>query len=59
MSKEVQGKALSSFFTTKEKGLGLGLAIIKKFVTDHGGQIEVKSEKGRGKRFRITFPSYK
>jgi PAS domain S-box-containing protein len=59
MSKEVQEKLFSPFFTTKEKGLGLGLAIIKKFVTDHGGQIEVESEEGKGTRFRIILPGTK
>ncbi|MEM0118382.1 MAG: PAS domain S-box protein [Conexivisphaerales archaeon] len=59
MSKEVQENLFSPFFTTKEKGLGLGLAIIKKFVTDQGGQIDVESEEGKGTRFRITFPAYK
>jgi signal transduction histidine kinase len=36
------------YFTTKEKGTGLGLALTKKFIEDHGGQILVSSEVGQG-----------
>jgi signal transduction histidine kinase len=42
------------FFSTKEEGLGLGLAITYKIIKDHGGEIEVESEVGRGTRFKIT-----
>jgi signal transduction histidine kinase len=44
------------YFTTKEKGTGLGLALTKKLVEDHGGQITVKSEVGAGTTFTITLP---
>ena len=44
------------FFTTKSKGLGLGLAICKKFIEAHGGSISVKSKVGEGSRFDIRLP---
>jgi signal transduction histidine kinase len=46
------------FFTTKETGTGLGLAITHKVITEHGGHIEVKSQKGEGSRFIIRLPAY-
>ena len=44
------------FFTTKARGVGLGLAMVSKFVDSHGGQISLDSETGEGTTFRITLP---
>ena len=44
------------FFTTRQKGTGLGLALVKKTVTDHGGTIEVGSSELGGARFEIRVP---
>lgn len=44
------------FFTTKPKGVGLGLALVAKIVDEHGGRIRVWSELGRGTRFEVTLP---
>lgn len=44
------------FFTTKAKGMGMGLAACKKFVEMYGGSIEVKSEEGKGSTFTVKLP---
>ncbi|MFO1519498.1 MAG: sensor histidine kinase [bacterium] len=44
------------FVTTKRHGLGLGLAITKKIISQHGGKIEVESEVGKGTAFSVTIP---
>src|SRR5437016_4760574 len=49
-------RIFNPFFTTKEKGTGLGMAISKKIVEAHEGAIEVASEVGRGTEFKITLP---
>jgi len=42
--------------TTKAKGIGLGLAICKRFVEAHGGRIEALNERGKGATFKILLP---
>ena len=44
------------FFTTKPRGVGLGLAIVSKFIDSHGGKITVTSQAGKGSTFRIVLP---
>lgn len=58
MPREVMAKIFDPFFTTKPvgQGTGLGLSISYKIVQDHGGQIRVASEPGRGTRFLISLP---
>ena len=45
------------YYTTKEKGTGLGLMIVQRIVRAHGGRIEVESRVGHGTTFRIWIPS--
>jgi signal transduction histidine kinase len=44
------------FFTTKEDGTGLGLALSYAIVEQHGGAIEVDSQAGRGAVFKVKLP---
>jgi signal transduction histidine kinase len=44
------------FFTTKETGTGLGLTLVHQMVVEHGGEISVESEVGRGSAFQVTIP---
>jgi signal transduction histidine kinase len=49
-------RIFNPFFTTKEKGTGLGMAIAKKIVEAHEGTIDVVSEPGRGSEFAVALP---
>ncbi len=53
---EDQTKIFEPFFSTKVTGVGLGLSIIKKIVTDHNGDISVLSSKNRGSEFIVKLP---
>lgn len=53
---ESLGRIFEPYHTTKAKGTGLGLMIVKRIVESHGGQIEVASKEGQGTRFRISLP---
>jgi signal transduction histidine kinase len=44
------------FFTTKERGSGVGLAMAQKIVASHGGSLALESEGGPGARFRMRLP---
>jgi len=54
--KENREKLFTPFFTTKAKGMGMGLPICKKFVDANGGTIEVESEEGKGSTFTVKLP---
>ena len=55
---EVRDKVFDPFFSTKgpTKGTGLGLSICYSIIKDHGGTIEIDSEKGKGTQFTIKMP---
>jgi signal transduction histidine kinase len=44
------------YFTTKEKGSGIGLSMVYRIVQLHDGEVEVQSTPGHGTRFRLVFP---
>jgi signal transduction histidine kinase len=44
------------FFTTKPRGVGLGLAMVSRYIDNHGGKITVASQPGEGAAFRIHLP---
>ncbi len=46
-------KIFEPYYSTKKSGVGLGLSIVKKIIEEHDGNIEVKSELGKGTRFNI------
>ena len=56
MSTEMLARLGEPFYTTKEKGTGLGLMVCFKIVENHGGSIEVNSQQGSGTTFTITLP---
>jgi two-component system sensor histidine kinase HydH len=56
MATEVLDKIFHPFFTTKDKGTGLGLAVIHKIITDHHGTVTVESAAGEGSTFTVRLP---
>ena len=56
MDQETSNNLFNPFFTTKEKGSGLGMAITQKIIEDHQGTIEVMSEVGKGTTIVIQLP---
>ena len=52
-----QEKIFEAYFTTKEKGTGLGLASVKHNVELYGGTVRVESALGKGARFVLLFPA--
>jgi len=53
------GKLFEPLFTTKPKGIGLGLAVSRKLMEANAGRIEVKSEPGRGSTFTVFLPVHR
>jgi len=52
-----QGRIFEAYYTTKEKGTGLGLATVKHPLELYGGSVRVESELGKGARFVLLFPA--
>lgn len=56
MSEGTLKKIWTPLFTTKSKGMGLGLPICRRFIEAHGGKISVESIVGKGTTFKIAIP---
>ncbi len=54
---EIMDKIWDPFFTTKEKGTGLGLGIVKNLVESHGGSLNIENRSGAGARVTIQLPA--
>ncbi len=50
------GAIYEPYHTTKPEGSGLGMMIVQRIMRDHGGEIEINSEPGRGTRLTLRFP---
>jgi PAS domain S-box-containing protein len=55
---DIKKRIFLPFYTTKEKGIGLGLAIVQKIIVSHGGSIEIDSNENKGTTFSITLPAF-
>lgn len=56
MSKEVLSKLGQPFYTTKEKGTGLGFMISKRIIENHFGEVHIESEINKGTIIEVTLP---
>ena len=53
---EIVSEIFNPFFTTKDTGTGLGLALVRRVARGHGGHVEVENRPGEGVTFRLWFP---
>ena len=56
LTPEERDRIFTPYYTTKQHGTGLGLAVVQSVVSDHRGTITVNSETGRGTTFIIDLP---
>ena len=54
---EVQGKLFTPLMTTKSKGQGFGLAVVKRMTEAMNGKVTFESERGKGTKFSLEFPN--
>jgi two-component system, NtrC family, sensor kinase len=57
ISAEVLPRIFEPFFSTKEGGTGLGLALTHQIIAEHGGRIDVESAEGKGTAFVVRLPA--
>ena len=53
---DVLDKIFAPFFTTKARGTGLGLAVVRKVIERHSGRVDVESVVGQGTTFKLFLP---
>ncbi len=53
---EIRDKLFTPMFTTKSKGQGLGLAVVKRMIEAQGGTVSFESQLGKGTKFTIELP---
>jgi len=53
---EARRRLFDAFFTTRAHGMGIGLAVVKRIVDDHGFAVDVDSTDGKGTTFRVRIP---
>ncbi|MFO7717081.1 MAG: two-component system sensor histidine kinase NtrB [Thermodesulfobacteriota bacterium] len=58
MDQETREQALEPFFTTKDQGTGLGLALVHRIIRDHSGSLEIHSTPDRGTEVALFFPAF-
>jgi len=56
MDADVARRAFEPFFTTRPAGTGIGLAVVRRVVEVHGGEVRVSRGEGRGSRVELVFP---
>jgi PAS domain S-box-containing protein len=56
MTEQVRSRIFEPFFSTKDHGTGLGLAVVQQIVEGCGGRVEVTSRPGAGARFEVWLP---
>jgi len=55
LGEEAKEHLFEAFFSTRSRGAGIGLAVVKRIADDHGWALAVESQEGLGTTFRITF----
>jgi two-component system, NtrC family, sensor histidine kinase HydH len=56
IEEEALERIFDLYYTTKAEGTGLGLSLVHRIVSEHGGHLRVDSERGRGTRFSLLLP---
>ncbi len=57
MPPEIARQVFEPFFTTRAEGTGLGLALARRIVGEHGGRLELETKVGHGARFFVHLPT--
>jgi signal transduction histidine kinase len=55
---EARARLFDAFFTTRTHGMGIGLAVVKRILDDHGFPVDVESREGEGTTIRVRIPAH-